>query len=105
VTGTEKTRAAMNLAIKAENAGLCLRILDVEGWRRIIPRLSKDTLYYASGDNLRLNPFDLKDPGLIKILLMETIFKGVSQEYKELSPQMSFLLDKCILRSRSISEL
>lgn len=31
VTGTGKTRAAMNLAINSENEGLCLRILDVEG--------------------------------------------------------------------------
>jgi len=31
VTGTSKTRAAMNLAIKAEKEGLCPRILDIEG--------------------------------------------------------------------------
>jgi len=31
VTGTGKTRFAMNLAIRAENSGLNLRILDVEG--------------------------------------------------------------------------
>jgi len=31
VTGTGKIRVAMNLAINAENKGLCLRILDDEG--------------------------------------------------------------------------
>lgn len=30
VTGMVKTRATMNLAIKAENESLCLRVLDVE---------------------------------------------------------------------------
>jgi DNA helicase HerA-like ATPase len=45
VTGTGKTKAAMNLAIKAENEGLCLRILDVEGeWKKIIPKLTKETM-------------------------------------------------------------
>jgi len=106
VTGTGKTRAAMNLAVRAENAGLCLRVLDVEGeWKRIIPRLEKDVVYFSVGDNLRLNPFDLNDPGLTKILLLETIFMGMAEEYREISPQMSFLLDKCILRSRSIPDL
>lgn len=40
VTGSGKTRAAMNLAIRAENHGLHLLIVDVEGeWKKIIPRL------------------------------------------------------------------
>ena len=51
----------MNLAIKAENEGLCLRILDVEGeWKKIIPQLTKETVYYDSEYNLKVNPFDLK---------------------------------------------
>jgi len=37
VTGTGETRAAMNLAIKAEQEGLNLRIIDIEGeWKNII---------------------------------------------------------------------
>lgn len=61
VTGTGN-RAAMNLAINSENKGLCLRILDVEGeWKRIIPKLKKETIYYDSGFNLKANHFDLND--------------------------------------------
>jgi len=64
VTETGKTRVAMNLAIKAENAGLCLRILGIEGeWKSIIPKLTKETVYYDSKHNLKVNPFDLNDPG------------------------------------------
>jgi len=29
----------------------------------------------------------------------------MEQEYRELSPQMSYVLSKCVLESRSISEL
>ena len=51
MTGTGKTRATMNLAIEAEKAGLCLRILDVEGeWNRIILAASCRGL---RGDSLR----------------------------------------------------
>jgi DNA helicase HerA-like ATPase len=106
VTGTGKTRAAMNLAIKAENEGLCLRVLDVEGeWKKIIPSLSRETIYYDSDYNLKVNPFDLNDPGLTLLILKETIFMGMEQEYRELSPQMSYVLSKCVLESGSIPEL
>jgi hypothetical protein len=106
VTGTGKTRAAMNLAIKAENEGLNLRIIDIEGeWRNIIPELKKDTVYYDINKNLKVNPFDLQDTGLTKLLLMETIFKGIELEYRDISPQMNFMLDKCILISKSIPQL
>lgn len=77
VTGTGKTRAAMNLAINSENKGLCLRIIDVEGeWKKIISRLKKETVFYDSGFNLKVNPFDLNDPGLTLTILKETIFMG-----------------------------
>jgi DNA helicase HerA-like ATPase len=106
VTGTGKTRAAMNLAIQAENQGIALRIIDVEGeWKRIIPKLKKETLFYDSGSNPTLNPFEVNDPGLTLLLLKETIFMGVEKEYRELSPQMSYVLGKCVLQSRSIPEL
>lgn len=106
VTGTGKSRAAMNLAVKAENQGLNLRIIDIEGeWKGIIPNLRKETIYYDVDKNLRINPFDLKDIGLTKLLLKETIFKGIESEYGELSPQMNFLLDKCIQNSTSIPKL
>lgn len=106
VTGTGKTRAAMNLAIKAENEGLFLRVIDVEGeWKNIIPELKKDTVYYDVNKNLKINPFCLQDSGLTKLLLKETIFKGMEVEYRDLSPQMNFMLDKCVLASKSIPEL
>lgn len=96
----------MNLAIKAENEGLHLRVIDVEGeWRNIIPQLKKETVCYDVEKNFRINPFDLEDIGLIKLILRETIFKGIEQEYRDLSPQMDFLLDKCILISKSIPQL
>jgi len=35
----------MSLVIKAENEGLCLRILDVEGeWKKIIPKLELELM-------------------------------------------------------------
>jgi hypothetical protein len=106
VTGTGKTRAAMNLAIKAENEGLNLRVIDIEGeWKNVIPELKKDTVYYDINKNLKVNPFDLQDPGLTKLLLRETIFKGIELEYRDLSPQMNFMLDKCVLISKSIPKL
>jgi hypothetical protein len=36
---------------------------------------------------------------------METIFKGIESEYRDISPQMNYLLDKCILVSKSIPQL
>jgi len=96
----------MNLAVKAENAGLNLRILDVEGeWKNIIPKLQKEVGYYEVDSNLKVNPFELDDLGLTKLLLRETIFKGIELEYQDLSPQMNFLLDKCLLVSKNIPEL
>ena len=96
----------MNLAIKAENQGLNLRILDVEGeWKNIIPRLHREVEYYGVDTNLKVNPFDLNELGLTKMLLRETIFKGIELEYQDLSPQMNFLLDKCLLTSKNIPEL
>ncbi len=106
VTGTGKTRSAMNLAIRSENQGVNLRVIDVEGeWKIIILQLKKETLYYDVDSNLKVNPFDLQDPGLTKLLLMETIFKGIEFEYRDISPQMNYLLDKCILVSGSIPQL
>jgi len=106
VTGTGKTRAAMNLAVRAENQGLSLRIIDVEGeWKNIIPNLKKETVYYEIENDLKINPFDLNDIGLTRQLLKETVFMGIEQEFQDYSPQMNFLLDKCILKSRSIPEL
>lgn len=106
VTGSGKTRLAMKLAIEAENSGINLIILDVEGeWKNLIPHFKEKTEYYATERNLKVNPFDLGDIGLIKFLLKETIFKGIEVEYQELSPQMNYVLDKCILKSRSIPEL
>lgn len=106
VTGTGKTRAAMNLAINSENKGLCLRIIDVEGeWKKIIPMLKKETVFYDSEFNLKVNPFDLNDPGLTLAILKETIFMGMEHEYGELSPQMNYVLSKCVLESGSIPEL
>jgi len=106
VTGSGKTRLAMKLAIEAENSGIRLIILDVEGeWKDIIPLFKGRTEYYATERNLRVNPFELGDIGLIRLLLKETIFKGIEVEYQELSPQMNYVLDKCVLKSTSIPEL
>lgn len=106
VTGSGKTRLAMKLAIEAENSGIKLNILDIEGeWKNLIPYFKGHTEYYATERNLKINPFDLGDIGLIRLLLKETIFKGIEVEYQELSPQMNYVLDKCILKSKSIPEL
>jgi len=106
VTGSGKTRLAMKLAIEAENSGVKLIILDVEGeWKNLITHFTEKTEYYATERNLKVNPFDLGDIGLIRLLLKETIFKGIEIEYQELSPQMNYVLDKCILKSKSIPEL
>ncbi len=106
VTGSGKTRLAMKLAIEAENSGINLLILDVEGeWRNIIPQLHGKTEYYETEMNLKINPFDLSDIGLVKLLLKETIFKGIEVEYRDLSPQMNYVLSKCVEKSTSIPEL
>jgi len=52
--------------------------------------------------NLKINPFNLNDVGLVKPLLKETIFKGIEVEYRDLSPQMNYVLNKCIEKSANI---
>ncbi|MBI2183957.1 MAG: ATP-binding protein [Thaumarchaeota archaeon] len=106
VTGSGKTRGAMQLAIQAENNGMKLLILDVEGeWKNIIPFLDGKTEYYSTDRNLKINPYDLNDYGLVRALLKETIFKGIEVDYQDISPQMNYVLDKCIEKSDSIPEL
>lgn len=106
VTGSGKTRLAMRLAVEAERLGQKLLVIDVEGeWKNIIPELKGETQYFAVGRNLKVNPFELGDLGLVKVLLKETIFKGIEVEYQDLSPQMNYVLDKCIQASNSIPEL
>lgn len=109
-TGTGKTRLAMNLAIKAENHTgphtVNLLIIDVEGeWKNIIPKMKKPTQYFAVEKNLRINPFDLGDPALIRELMRETVFKGIEKEYIDLSAQMNFVLQETINESRNMEEL
>lgn len=106
ITGSRKTSLARKLAIDAENSGIKLLVLDPEGeWKDIIPRLKGKTDYYAATRNLKINPFDLKDKQLIRILLKETVLKGIQTEFWDLSPQMNYVLDMCIERSDSIPEL
>lgn len=106
MTGVGKTTLASKLAIEAENYGIKLLILDPEGeWKNIIPHLKGKTEYYSTLHNLKINPFDLQDKGLIRLLLKETVFRGVETEYWDLSPQMNYVLDACIDRSNSIPEL
>ncbi|MEP0826733.1 MAG: DUF87 domain-containing protein [Nitrososphaera sp.] len=105
-TGTGKSRFAMNLAVKMENQKLRLLVIDVEGeWKGIIPFLKDKTEYYDVGRNLRVNPFDLKDPGLIRELMRETVFKGIEKEYVDLSAQMNFVLQDAIAESQNMEEL
>ncbi len=106
ITGVGKTTLAMRLAVDAENSGLKLFVLDPEGeWKNIIPNLKGRTEYYATLHNLKVNPFDLNDKGLIRLLLKETVFQGVETEYWDLSPQMNYVLDQCIEKSNSIPQL
>ena len=109
-TGTGKSRFAMNLAVKAENHnsthGIKLLIIDVEGeWKNIIPKLKNKTEYFTVDKNLKINPFDLGDPALIRELMRETIFKGIEKEYVDLSAQMNFVLQETISESKNIEEL
>jgi hypothetical protein len=106
ITGSGKTSLARKLAVDAENSGIKLLILDPEGeWKHIMPKLKGKTDYYATTRNLKINPFDLKDKQLIRILLKETVLKGIQTEFWDLSPQMNYVLDTCIDRSNSIPEL
>lgn len=53
-------------------------IIDVEGeWKNIVPQLKTKTEYFSVDSNLRINPFDLGDPALIRELMRETVFKGI----------------------------
>ncbi len=109
-TGTGKSRFAMNLAVKMENRisanPIKLLIIDVEGeWKNIIPKLKNKTEYFTVDKNLKINPFDLGDPALIRELMRETIFKGIEKEYVDLSAQMNFVLQETIHESKNIEEL
>jgi predicted transcriptional regulator len=105
-TGTGKTRLAMDLAAKIEKLGATFLVMDVESeWKGIIPLLSNETEYYASDVNLQINPFDLKDAGLIRELMRETVFKGIEQEYSDLSAQMQYVLNDAINDSKSMPDL
>jgi len=109
-TGTGKTRFAMNLAVKAANyesfQKIKLLVVDVEGeWKNIIPKLKDQTEYFVVDKNLKINPFDLGDPALIRELMRETVFKGIEKEYIDLSAQMNFVLQETISESKSIEEL
>ncbi|WP_100183277.1 ATP-binding protein [Candidatus Nitrosotenuis aquarius] len=109
-TGTGKTRFAMNLAVKSSNyesfQKIKLLVVDVEGeWKNIIPKLKGQTEYFAVDKNLKINPFDLGDPALIRELMRETVFKGIEKEYVDLSAQMNFVLQETISESHSIDEL
>jgi hypothetical protein len=96
----------MRLAIDASKAGIKVLIIDVEGeWKNIIPSLNGKTEYYAAEKNLKINPFELGDKGLVRLILKETLFRGIETEYQELSPQMNYVLDKCIFASESIPDL
>jgi len=109
-TGTGKTRFAENLAIESENYAkpnpIRLLIIDVEGeWKNVIPRLVNRTEYFSVKSNLKINPFDLEDPALIRDLMQETVFKGIEKEYADLSAQMTFVLQETISESKSIEDL
>ncbi|HJT10261.1 MAG TPA: ATP-binding protein [Candidatus Nitrosotalea sp.] len=109
-TGTGKTRFAMNLAVKTENHvsihPIKLLVVDVEGeWKNIIPKMKNWTEYFSVDKNLKINPFDLGDPALIRELFRETIFKGIEKEYVDLSAQMNFVLQEAINESHSMEEL
>lgn len=109
-TGTDKTRFAMNLAIKAENYSpvqkINLLVVDVEGeWKSIIPKMKNEIEYFSVDKNLKINPFDLVDPALIRELFRETIFKGIEKEYVDLSAQMNFVLQETINDSHNMEEL
>lgn len=106
VTGSGKSRLAMLLTKEAELNGLKVLVIDIDGeWRNLLPNFKNEVNYYSAGNNLKINPFELKDKGLVEMLLRETIFKGVETEYQDISPQMNFVLTKCIESSNSIPEL
>src|SRR5690606_5047187 len=63
------------------------------------------TEYYLSLKNLKINPFELKDKGLISLLLKETIFQHGKTDFYSFTASMEALLDECIAMSGSIPEL
>jgi DNA-binding MarR family transcriptional regulator len=106
VTGSGKTRLAMRLAREAEHLGIKLLVIDIEGeWKNVLPTLTGQTEYYSVGSNLKINPLDLDDFGLTKALLRSTVFEGIERDFQDLSPQMNYVLDRTIQKSRSIPEL
>ena len=107
-TATGKTRFAMNLVRKAERRESQSRflIMDIEGeWKNIIPHLKGDTRYHSVEKNLKINPFELNDPALIRELLKQTVFKGISEEYSDLSAQMNFVLQDAVENSKNMMQL
>lgn len=106
MTKTGKTTLAMKIAVEAENAGIRLLVIDPEGeWRNIVPMLKGRTEYYLSLKNLKVNPFELRDRGLVSLLLKETIFQHGKQDFFSFTPQMEAVLDECIGMSQSVPEL
>lgn len=109
-TGTGKTRFAMKLAVESENHAssqkINLLIVDVEGeWKNIISYMKNPTEYFSVDKNLKINPFDLGDPALIRELMRETVFKGIEKEYVDLSAQMNFVLQETINESKNMEDL
>lgn len=109
-TGTGKTRFAMNLVVNTENYEsshkIRIMVVDVEGeWKNIIPKLKDGVEYYSVDKNLKINPFDLGDPAMIRELFRETVFKGIEKEYVDLLAQMNFVLQDAINESHNMEEL
>ncbi len=108
-TATGKSTMAMNLIATAENQEFpeCkFLIMDIEGeWKNIIPKLKGKTRYHSVEKNLKINPFDLNDPALIRELLKQTVFQGIQEEYSDLSAQMNYVLQDVINQSHSMAEL
>lgn len=101
-----KSHHAMSLVKQFNSLGLTVTAVDRAGtWSRLIPSLQGKTDYYDPAVNLQINPFDLGDPGLVEMLLKETIFNGIEYEYADISPQMNYVLNQCISVSRSIPDL
>lgn len=106
MTKTGKTTLAMKIAVEAEHAGIRLLVIDPEGeWRNIVPLLKGKTEYYLSLSNLKVNPFELKDRGLVAMLLKETIFQQGRNDFYSFTPQMEAVLDECIGMSDSVPDL
>lgn len=108
-TGTGKTRFAQSLITEIQNylslQPIRLLIIDIEGtYSGIIPYLKGNVDYYDV-NSIRINPFDLKDPALIRELFRESVFKGIEEEFVDLSAQMQFVLQEAIAESSNMMEL